>query len=512
MTNVRLSIRNLGKAFSVPVLKGVSIGIAQGEIHALVGENGAGKSTLINILAGLVAPDAGEVLIDGERYSPANAGEAFAAGVSFAAQELCIIETLSVAENIGLRALPARGGVIARASLEGLARRLLDKAGLQQASPSLSAGELSLGEKQLVEIARAISSPCRLLMLDEPTAALTSQQTETVHGLIRELAANGTAIIYVSHRLDDVLNIADRVTVLRDGKVVSTTASVDLDTDALVARMSGDRIESVIDREASTHDKRPSLSAIALTTEQLPQRIDLDLAPGEIVGIAGLAGAGKSELLAALFGLHGTTGGEVRRQVGDEAVSIVEPGQAVRAGIGYLGEDRRSMGIFPGQSVLNNMMLPNLDQRPLSIRDGSAERRNTENLRRLLSIQYQSPDQDIRQLSGGNQQKVLLARWLNCGAAVLLLDEPTRGVDVATKFAIHGLFGKLRSDGKTLLIASSELDELMAVCDRIMVMSDRHLVGGFRRGHWSEHEILAAAFSKYTKPAAASGEAAAVRS
>lgn len=507
MDTPRLAIRNLGKAYNVPVLRDVSLELHRGEIHGLVGENGAGKSTLINILAGLVELDSGDISLDGQRYAPASVGAAFSAGVSFAAQEPSVIETLSVAENIGLRGLPSRGGVIRRDELADAARRLLDSVGLSSIATSTPAGDLSLGERQLVEIARAICADCRVLMLDEPTAALTSQQAATVHELIRSLAAKGSAVIYVSHRLDDVLDVCDRVTVLRDGVIVSTHASTELDTASLVAEMSGGHVETVSGYSLRGGKRQPALSATGLRSRHLPHAIDLELCPGEVVGIAGLAGAGKSELLSALFGHDRRTSGQVLRHVDNGSGEIRDPGGAVRAGIGYLGEDRRTMGIFPGRSVLDNMMLPDLARHPIRIIDGRAERADGEALRDRLSIQCDSLAQDIRQLSGGNQQKVLIARWLECGAEVLMLDEPTRGVDVATKFAIHALFTKLAGDGKSLLIASSELDELMTICDRILVMSNRRMVGSFDRDEWSERDLLSAAFSAYGRRQDSTGRA-----
>ncbi len=496
--DVCLSIRNLGKVYNVPVLKGINLDIARGEIHGLVGENGAGKSTLINILAGLVERNGGDIRVYGRDYQPTTANDAFGAGVSFAAQELCVIENLSVTENISLRSLPTRHGVIDRRASESLAREMLKKVGLQDITPESPAGELSLGARQLVEIARAITGDCRVLMLDEPTAALTSQQADTLHALIRELAGGGATIIYVSHRLDDVLNIAHRVTVLRDGSVVSTTATAEMTTAELVEQMTGGHVEP--DRYSGRQPvtNKSVLSATDIATRHLPNPVSLELRAGEILGVAGLAGAGKSELLSALFGLDAVTSGCVRRYIKSNPVDIAGPLGAVRASMGYVGEDRRTMGIFPGQSVLNNMMLPDLAGSPARAIRRLEEESSGEHLRQRLSIQCDSMEQDIQQLSGGNQQKVLIARWLNCEANVLLLDEPTRGVDVGTKFSIHALFSELATQGKSLIIASSELDELMAVCDRILVLSNRRMAGVFDRSRWSEQEILSAAFSAYS--------------
>jgi ribose transport system ATP-binding protein len=479
------------------VLKGVDLEIARGEVHGIVGENGAGKSTMVNILTGLLRRDAGEIFIDAEAHAPKSVADGFASGVSFAAQELSLIDTLTVAENIALRRLPCRHSVIERELLEKSARRSLDSVGLQDLPPNVLVESLSLAERQLVEIAKAISSDCRLLILDEPTAALTADQAERVHSVIAELAGNGTSIIYISHRLEDIIEVCDNVTVLRDGHVVSVSRSGQTNVDELVSLMTGETFQARNKEHGNMPSLRPVLSAKQLSTAELQYPVDLTCHAGEIVGVAGLAGAGKSELLQALFGLAPRTGGELLRHGDEVESSINNSRQSVRSGVGFLGEDRQSMGVFPGQSVLTNMMLPDLSRSRASRLDNVAEDSAGNTLRDRLAIRCDRLQQDIRELSGGNQQKVLLARWLNCEADVLLLDEPTRGVDVGTKQSIYDLFVRLKSDGKSLLIASSELEELLAVCDRIVVMSNRRLVAEFSARDCSEEQILAAAFSGY---------------
>lgn len=501
MTAIRLSIRHLDKAFNAPVLRDVALDIREGEIHAIVGENGAGKSTLVNILTGLVTRDGGEILLDGEAYDPDSASAAFAAGVSFCAQELSVIETLTVAENISLRRLPTQGIAVDRSGLDERATSLLAKVGLRDILPGSPAGGLSLAERQLVEIAKAVSAESRLLILDEPTAALTKDQADRVHGIVRELAGHGVAVIYISHRLGDVLDIADRVTVIRDGSVVATADAANLSIADLVSSMSGAATETLA-RSMAEHT-RGDLSLVArnLSTADLPHAIDLDCHYGEVLGIAGLAGSGKSELLHAVFGLTPALGGQVIRDPDGQPLVIIHAGLAARNGIGFLGEDRRTMGIFPGLSALTNIMLPDLSRSWFTSLDKTSELHAGEQLRGQLAIRVDNLDQEIQQLSGGNQQKALIARWLNCNADILLLDEPTRGVDIATKNAIYELFRQLRTDGRSLLIASSEIDELLAVCDRIVVMSDRRLVAEFTSADWSEDKILAAAFSQYVDSA-----------
>ena len=501
MTDARLVIRHLNKAYATPVLVDVDLAVAKGEIHAIVGENGAGKSTLVNILGGLVGKDNGEILLDGKCYEPGRVVDAFAAGISVAAQELATIGTLSVAENIGLRSLPGRFAVVDRARLHETASRMLRHVGLDAIHADTPLERLSLAERQLVEIARAFAGNARLLILDEPTAALSAAQAARLHDMIRERASSGTSIIYISHRLDDVLDIAARVTVLRDGRVVRSGPTANLSVDDLVEAMAG---EALRPRQAGDPDSaamHPLIRADAITTTELPEPITLTGNGGEIIGIAGLAGAGRSELLHALFRLAPLTGGSVCRFVEGCSVPVRSATHAMRSGMAFLGEDRKEMGIYSGRSVLINMMVPGkpASSSPLLRIDRIGEYKAAAELTRRLDIRYHDLDQDIAELSGGNQQKALIGRWLHCEADVFLLDEPTRGVDVGTKSAIYDLLSELGESGKCILIASSEIEELMAVCSRIIVLSKRKLVRSFERGEWSEAEILAAAFQEFTE-------------
>jgi len=501
MEACRLAIRGLRKAFATPVLRGVDIAIVAGEVHAIVGENGAGKSTLVNILAGLLAADEGECLLDGERYEPAKPRDAFAAGVSFAAQELALVDTLSVAENIGLRKLPRRMAAIDRQALDRLARDALAFVDAGDVDPRASVAGLSLADRQRVELARAMAADCRLLVLDEPTAALTAQQALSVHCRMAKLAARGVSVIYISHRLKDVLDVADTVTVLRDGKVVSSRPAGDTSGSRMLAEMTGRTITGNWPTGRNSSRGHVLLEARALTTEALTHPIDLKCHSGEIVGIAGLAGAGKSELLRALFGHDRRTGGELVRHLDDGQKVIPDASEAVRAGTGFVAEDRQSMGLFPHLSVLANIMVPGATSVRGALRATRTER-EIDGIRGLierLDIRCAGPRQRITELSGGNQQKTLIARWLRLGVDVLLLDEPTRGVDVATKHAICNLLCELRGQGKAVVIASSETEELMAVCDRIVVLSNGRPATKLTSENWSEEAILAAAFSGFER-------------
>jgi ribose transport system ATP-binding protein len=499
----RLSINNLNKSFSTPVLKDVNFTIRGGEIHAIVGENGAGKSTLVNILTGLLPRDSGEIFLDGVEYDPSGPGDGFAAGISFAAQELSIIETLSVAENIGLRDLPQRNSVILRGRLYEQARNMLRLVGLTGISPETSAESLSISEQQLLELAKALSIDCRLLILDEPTAALTGPQADHLHGLIADISARGTSVIYISHRLNDVLAVADTVSVLRDGQVVTSAPAHTMTVADIFEQMSG-RIPQESQKSATNRAESVAVLKVqAITTDELPHAITFTCHKGEIIGIAGLAGAGRSELLEALFGLAKLRGGCVTRCTADGMTVVRNASHAVSEGIGFLAEDRKSMGIFSGLSVLANMTLPGIDKVSSSFGriDRALEKEAGIELVSKLAIKCDSLGQDIEQLSGGNQQKALIARWLHCDSDIFLLDEPTRGVDVGTKNMIYDLLFELQSRGKTVLVASSEIEELMTVCNRILVLSDRKLVKVFARDEWSESEILAAAFQEFTSHA-----------
>ena len=500
MAAARLSIQNLDKSFSVPVLTGINLTVKRGEIHGLVGENGAGKTTFGSILAGFVSKDNGTITLDGVEYEPAGPKDAFEAGISCAAQELSLINPLSVTENIALRKLPHSCSVISGQELEQRTRSILQRVGLGSLDPDTRTGTLGLAERQLVEFAKAVFLDCRVLILDEPTAALTAQQASVLHEIVTGLAASGTSVIYISHRLQDVLEVSDNVTVLRDGRIVTTAPAGSVGVAELMEHMSGDvQTGNKTARCAAAQAPEPVLEVEHITTEELPHEISFTAQAGEIIGIAGLSGSGRSELLNALFGLTPLTGGAISRHSAGEKVRISNPGTAKRSGMAYLGEDRQSMGLYPGHPLLTNMMVPGDLQgfASMSLLDNKREAAAAEKLVEELSVKCDGLDQDIDQLSGGNQQKILLARWLYCNSDIFLFDEPTRGIDVGTKNMIYDLMFDLRHEGKTILFTSSEIEELMAVSGRIFVLSKRKLVATFTADNWSETEILAACFREF---------------
>lgn len=503
MQHARLSINGLCKSFSVPVLKNVELSVLPGEVHAIIGENGAGKSTLVNILAGLLKKDSGEIEIDGVPYSPANPSDGFAAGISCASQELSIIGTLSVAENIALRNLPHVKSIILQDKIDQQAVELLRLVGLDHIAPDVMASTLSLADRQLLELSKALASDCRLLVLDEPTAALTGPQADRLHEIIADISGRGTSVIYISHRLEDVRKISDTVSVLRDGMVVASVATNTLTVPDMIEHMMGRSKQDGQIAPAAVRKKNPLLRVQELSSKELPYPISFDCHAGEIIGIAGLAGSGRSELLQTLFGLLPSTGGRVSRCQKDGEVTIKNARQAVKLGIGFLTEDRKLTGIYSGQSVLTNMMLPGISRLASStgVINRALEKTRGGALINRLAIKCSGIDQHIDQLSGGNQQKVLIARWMNCESDIFLLDEPSRGVDVGTKDLIYKLLFEMQAQGKAVLLASSEIEELMTVCNRILVLSDRKLVKVFERGEWTEMDILSAAFQEYTAKA-----------
>ena len=491
-----LQISNLCKDYATPVLRNLDLQVTAGEIHGVVGENGAGKSTLLKILSGLTLPGAGTVVLDGEPLLTKNPQAAHRAGISLCSQELSLIDNLNVAENIGLRALPGRLG-LDKALLATRCRSLLVELQLDLA-PGTMVGSLNLAERQMVELAKTLNIEARLLLLDEPTSALNDQQAQVLHRVLRERAKSGASVLYVSHRLNDVLNLCDYVWVLRDGEVVHHAPSGQLTTAELIRHMSG---ADALTQRRKDESRRPGpihLSVRNLLTEKMQQPVSLDCHRGEIFGLAGLMGAGRTELLDAIYGLVPHSSGSVVLCRGEERIALSSVNAAIRSGVGMVPENRASHGIFAGLAVAFNTTIAELGR--IATRHLLKPRRETaavEKLIQRLNIKSEGVDQPIEALSGGNQQKVILARWLHRECSLLLLDEPTRGVDVAAKLAIHDLLRELRDQGLCVVIASSELQELLTLCDRIAVMSSGQLVRTFDRDEFNQDTILAAAFSTH---------------
>ena len=489
----------LGKRYAAPVLSDVSFELHAGEVLALTGENGAGKSTLSKIIAGLIPPSEGSLQLNGSDYLPASRVDAERQGVRMVLQELSLVPTLTVAENLLLDHLPRRAGFICRDALNAAAATQMAMIGLADIDPRTPVGDLGVGHQQMVEIARSLIGECRLLILDEPTATLTSREIEHLFRQIAALKARGVGIIYISHRLDEVQQIADRVMVLRDGRHIDTRPRQELGQDDIVRLMVGRDVREALDRP-----RRPAgdaaLSVSGLSRGKLVRDVTFTLHHGEILGVAGLVGSGRTELLRLIYGADRAERGEIRLGDPDSApVRISSPMSAVRHGIGLVTEDRKAQGLMLPLAIRINATLANV--RAIS-RHGwlelGREREQVEGLRALLGVRSQSIEQPVGELSGGNQQKVVFARWLHRDCSVLLLDEPTRGVDIGARADIYAQLDRLTDAGKALLMVSSDLRELMSVCDRIAVMSAGRLVRIFERGEWDQHALLEAAFSGYS--------------
>ena len=476
-----LDARGITKSFGVvQALKGVSFSVAAGEVHGLLGENGAGKSTLIKILTGFHAPDDGEILVGGAPVRFASPREARAGGIAAVYQEINLIPERSVAENMFLGREPKRGGVfIDRRRMTRDAGAVLERYGLP-IDPSARVRTLGLGLQQMVSIARTVSLGARVVILDEPTSALTAAEVEILFGAVRRLRAEGIGLVFVSHRLSECYALCDRLTVLRDGRSIRTAAVADLPRAQLVSAMIG-RPQAASRADRPVRPARDAAAADALAVRDLAWRtrvrdVALTIQAGEIVGLAGLLGSGRTETMKAVFGATRPDRGTVA--VCGAALDTPNPGRSIAAGLGFLSEDRRSEGIFPLLPVRENMtaaILPRLSRR--GVLDRAREDALVERYIAELGVRTSGPAQPIGQLSGGNQQKVLIARALAADPRVIMLDDPTRGIDVGAKEEVHRLVRRLAEAGLGVLVTSSELDELVDLCDRLIVLSEGAVAG-----------------------------------
>jgi ribose transport system ATP-binding protein len=500
MTDRLLVATGMDKSFpGVQALRGVDFDLRAGEVHALVGENGAGKSTLTRILAGVQAPDGGRMLLADQIYQPKSRSDAESCGVRMVMQELNLIGNLSVAENIFIERLPSRLGFINYPRLHAAAREAMAKVGLGDVDPSTPVRSLGVGRQQMVEIAAGLSRRCRVLALDEPTASLTDSEVELLFTQIRRLRAEGVGIIYISHRIEEVLSIADRVTVLRDGRTVGTQAAGTMGPEDVIRMMVG--------RDLGKECLAPSggrgtaaLRVAGLTRGERVRDVSFEAFRGEILGVAGLMGAGRTETMRAIFGADPPEAGAIYLHGGDRPVRIRKPSDAVRHGIALLTEDRKEQGLFLSLPVRANISITRLGALSrLGWIDAAREQRVACDYAGSLDIKCWSVEQAAGQLSGGNQQKVVIAKWLHRDCDILIFDEPTRGIDVGAKFEIYRMLAELAGKGKAILFVSSDLKELMAICNRILVLSAGRVAGTFERDRWSEEAIMAAAFSEYVK-------------
>ncbi|QBQ97621.1 sugar ABC transporter ATP-binding protein [Paraburkholderia pallida] len=527
---VVLTVTGAGKTYEQPVLADVSLALHAGEVLALTGENGAGKSTLSKIVGGLTTPSTGSMTLMGEPYAPASRTQAEALGVRMVMQELNLLPTLTVAENLFLNRLPRRFGPLGwtgwidRPRLREDARAAMAQVGLEAIDPDTPVGELGIGHQQLVEIARNLigdesqgAAPLRVLILDEPTAMLTGREVELLFEQIARLRARGVALVYISHRLEELERIAQRVAVLRDGRLVRVDAMANLTPERIVALMVGRELGERIEL-GERRIGAPLLKVDGIGRANVVRDVSFEVRAGEIFGVSGLIGAGRTELMRLIYGADAKDRGTVALASTPGAppvpVRIDSPVDAVRQGIALITEDRKGEGLLLPQPVAANVSLGNVGAvARYGVVDAARENALADAQIDALRIRTSGPGQSVGELSGGNQQKVVIGRWLARrstgaqaakaangavhGVRVLLFDEPTRGIDVGAKFDIYALMGSLAREGCALVVVSSDLRELMLICDRIGVMSAGKMTAIFARGEWTQDALLGAAFAGY---------------
>ncbi len=496
-----LEMRQITKEFpGVKALDGVTFDLSAGEFHALVGENGAGKSTLMKVLSGVYpfGTYGGDIVVEGSARRFATIREAENAGIAIIFQELSLVKELTVGENIFLGQEPARFGIINWSELYQRAAKLLQDLHLD-IDPRTPVGNLGIGQQQLVEIAKALSKDAKILVLDEPTAALTESEVETLFTILRDLKARGVGMIYISHKLDEVFEMADRITVLRDGRTVGTSNAADLTKDKVISLMVGRDVGDIF--PISSHEfgetalEVRNLTAydIDLPSKKLVDDVSFSVRKGEVVGIAGLMGAGRSELLMSVFGAwNGRSSGEL--MVEGRPASIRTPADAIANGIGFVTEDRKRYGLLLEQTIVDNMTLAGLKRiSGAFMTHRSRETKAANGAMESLRVKANSPLTVAGTLSGGNQQKVVLGKWLLTNPKVLFLDEPTRGIDVGAKQEIYAEINRLAQEGLAIVLVSSELPEVLGLADRVLVLHEGKLTGEFTKAEATPEKVTAAA-------------------
>lgn len=484
----RLQMRDISVSFpGTKALDGVDLTVERGEVRALLGENGAGKSTLMKVLAGVQRPDAGTVVVDGEEHELPTPRDAHAVGIGMVFQEMSLAYNVSVAENISLGVYPHRWGKVRWAEVDRIAADAL--AALDVDIPlDVRASELTIAQQQMVEIAKASTGELKILVLDEPTSALTEAETQILYSLIRRLSGQGVTILYISHNLEEIFAICDSVTVMRDGHTIDTHRVADTDVDTLITEMVGRELAHMMPKE-DVELGEVLLEVRDLVVDGKQDPVSFTVRRGEVLGFAGLLGAGRSSLMRCLAGDLPRTAGDV--VLGGRTLDPKRPRDAVRRGLGYLSEDRRSSGIVGQLSIRENVALSSLSmQARYGVMNTLREKRLAETTVERLRIASSGIEKKVRDLSGGNQQKVVLGKWIAAGVDVLILDEPTRGIDVGAKAEVYQLINDLAAEGKAVIVVSSYLPEVLGVSDRVLVMRGGRIVGEHARGEATSEAVM----------------------
>ena len=483
----RVKLKSISKSFGgIHALKSVDFDVRPGEVHALLGENGAGKSTLMRVLGGEMLPSHGEVVIDGKPVVFRDPRDARALGIVVIHQELALAPDLTVAENIFLGELP---GLISHSSLRKRAGELIDRLGFN-IDPRRIAGTLSVAHQQVVEIAKALSQDIKIIVFDEPTAVLGAQDAMKLHGIIRGLRDQGVGIVYISHRLDEVFDIADRMTVMKDGETVGTVQTGDVGMDDVIRMMVGRPIAAMFPDRGQRTIGGEMLRVERLNAGRMVRDVSFSVRAGEIVGLGGLIGSGRTEVARAIFGADPLDSGTITMK--GKALKPRSPRDAVEAGIGLVPEDRKQQGVILDNPIRVNSTMARMSSvvNAFGFLQRSKERADVTALGKKLRLKASSVDAPVSSLSGGNQQKVVLAKWFHADGDVIILDEPTRGVDVGAKSEIYALVNKLAEDGKAVLVISSEHQELFGLCDRVLAMGQGEIRGELRPENYSEENLL----------------------
>ena len=499
MTNPILELAGISKAFAgIHAVRDVNLALKRGSVLGLIGQNGAGKSTLMNIIGGVLKPGSGTMRFAGAPYAPLKPGDAARRGIAFIHQELNLFTNLTIAENIFLNHFPLRKfgplALVDHAGLSASARELLRRVDLEL-EPETPVGHLSSGERQLVEVARALQLDAEIIIFDEPTTSLTPRETQRLFSLIRRLRDEGKSMIYISHILSDVVALADDIAILRDGELVGHAPKTDLTIQGMIALMVGRPVERLYPPRLSKPQPDVVLSTDRLGATGIIKDVSLELHRGEVLGVFGLMGSGRTELARILFGADPHEKGAIA--VAGRLLVRHSPRDSIRNGIAFVTENRREEGLLMNGAVAENIALAALSDfavTPVALVEQSRMREAAGQMADTLRIKTPSLDAPARSLSGGNQQKVVLAKWLLCEPSVFIMDEPTRGIDVGAKYEIYAIIDRLASGSGGVLFISSELDELLAVSDRILVMSKGEIVGEFTRSHFDRERILASAF------------------
>jgi len=489
MNRIAIKLADISKKFyGVYALRDVSFEIKEGEIHSIVGENGAGKSTLMNVLTGVYKPNGGEIYTFGEKYDPQNPLDAQKKGVAMIHQELSVATNMTVAENVFLgRYLKNKLGFIDYRSMNKATDEIFKKLEIENIKATDNVASLSISQRQMVEIAKAISTNARVIIMDEPTSSLTIKEAEHLLQTMKELSQKGVTVIFISHRMDEVLKISDSITVMRDSRYIDTLDKNEATPEKVISLMVGRDLGDMEYIDRGYDGKEEILKVKNLRTKKL-NNINFTLKKGEILGFAGLVGSGRTEVARALFKIDPLISGEIF--LNGEKVNVVNPKSAIQKGLGIVTEDRKQQGIFASMSVKDNILIGDLPKKAKVFVDTKKENTEVEKYKEIMDIRTSSVDLAIEKLSGGNQQKAIIARWLRINPKVLILDEPTRGVDVGSKVEIYNLIRKLADKGVGVILISSELPEILRMCERTVVMANGEITAVLERKDITQETIM----------------------